>query len=255
MREDKNERLTRKESRMASLTRTLEGKLSTRTALTLSIAVILAQWVFKAIRNIYYIDAALARISSMQGFALSALKKSAFVVACVTLLLYLAREKYGDLGFHKRRLLRQIGLGALFGALIFGLDTFAIGPAVESLLPEAAPRGVDMSVFFSTWRYLPAWLAIVLLKGGLAEELWRIFGLTRFEKRFGKAGLAFALIAGSLVFGLGHTYQGLVAVITNALQGLLFAGIYLRKRSAWEPAVAHAVFDLIGITLGFLMYA
>jgi len=57
------------------------------------------------------------------------------------------------------------------------------------------------------------------------------------------------------VFGVGHTYQGLAAVITNVLQGLLFAGVYLRKRSAWEPVVAHAVFHLIGITLGFLMYA
>ena len=44
-------------------------------------------------------------------------------------------------------------------------------------------------------------------------------------------------------------------MITNLLQGLLFAGVYLRKRSAREPVVAHAVYDVIMITLGFLMYA
>jgi membrane protease YdiL (CAAX protease family) len=240
---------------MAGLTRTLEEKLSTRTALAISIAVILARWASKAIVNIVYVDAQLARISSMRGIARSALIGSVFIVASVTLLLYLAREKYGDLGFHGRRLPRQIGLGALFGVLIFGLDTFMIGPLAEGLLPETAPLGIDMAILFRKWSYLPVWLVIALLKGGFAEELWRIFGLSRFEKLFGKAGLVFALILGSIVFGLGHTYQGLGAVITNVLQGLLFAGVYLRKRSAWEPVVAHAVFDLIGITLGFLMYA
>jgi membrane protease YdiL (CAAX protease family) len=44
-------------------------------------------------------------------------------------------------------------------------------------------------------------------------------------------------------------------VLANAVQGLLYAGVYLRKRSAWEPVVAHAVYDLIGITLGFVIYA
>jgi hypothetical protein len=78
---------------------------------------------------------------------------------------------------------------------------------------------------------------------------------TRFEKLSGRSGLVFALILGSLVFGLGHTYQGLDAVLANAIQGLLFALVYLRKRAAWEPVVAHAVYDLIGITLGFLIYA
>ena len=240
---------------MASLTRTLEEKVSTRTILFISIAVILAKWIVKAITNTYYVDTILARISSIQGIALTALTNGAFVVISVTLLLYLSREKYSDLGFRKHRLLRQIGLGALFGVLIFVLDTLLIGPVASALVPETASQGIDMSIFFAKLSYLPIWLAMALLKGGFTEELWRIFGLTRFEKRFGKAGLVLALIASSLAFGLGHAYQGLGAVLANAVQGLLYAGVYLRKRSAWEPVVAHAVFDLIAITLGFVIYA
>jgi membrane protease YdiL (CAAX protease family) len=240
---------------MASLTRTLEEKVSKRTVLFISIAVILAKWIVKAITNTYYVDTILARISSIQGISLTALTNGAFVVISVTLLLYLSREKYGDLGFHRHRLLRQIGLGALFGVLIFVLDTLLIGPLASALVPETASQGIDMSVFFAKLSYLPIWLAIALLKGGFSEELWRIFGLTRFEKLFGRAGLVLALIASSLAFGLGHAYQGLGAVLANAVLGLLYAGVYLRKRSAWEPVVAHAVFDLIGITLGFVIYA
>jgi membrane protease YdiL (CAAX protease family) len=139
-----------------------------------------------------------------EGIALTALTNGAFVVISVTLLLYLCREKYGDLGFHRHRLLRQIGLGALFGVLIFVLDTFLVGPLTSALVPETASSSVDMSVFFGELSYLPIWLAMALLKGGFTEELWRIFGLTRFEKRFGRTGLVLALIAGSLAFGLGH---------------------------------------------------
>jgi membrane protease YdiL (CAAX protease family) len=238
---------------MASLTRTLEE--NTRTFLFLSVAVILAKWIIKAITNTVYVDTSLARISSVQDIARTALTNGAFVVISVTLLLVLSRERYGDLGFHRRRLLRQIGLGVLFGVLIFVLDTLLISPVASALVPETASQGVDMSEFFGKLSYIPIWLVIALLKGGLTEELWRIFCLTRFEKLFGRAGLILALIAGSLVFGLGHAYQGLGTVLAEGVQGLLYAGVYLRRRSAWEPVVAHAVFDLIGITLGFLIYA
>ena len=139
--------------------------------------------------------------------------------------------------------------------LIFVLDTLLIGPVASALVPETASQGIDMSVLFSELSYIPIWLAMAVLKGGFAEELWRIFGISRFEKLFGRAGLVLSLIASSLAFGLGHAYQGLGAVLANAALGLLYAGVYLRKRSAWEPVVAHAVFDLIGITLGFLIYS
>ena len=240
---------------MTSLTQTLEEKVSTKTVLFISVAVILAQWIAKAIANTTYVDTRFARISSMQGLARMALTNSAFVVISVNLLLVLSRERYGDLGFHRRRLLRQIGLGALFGVLMFTLDTLLINPVASALAPETASQGIDMGVFFGRLSYVPIWLAIALLKGGFAEELWRIFGLTRFEKLFGRTGLVLALIASSLVFGLGHAYQGLGTVLANGVHGLLYAGVYLRRRSAWEPVVAHAVFDLIGVTLGFLIYA
>ena len=147
---------------MASLTRTLEGKVSTRTIWFISIAVILAKWIVKALTNTIYVDAILARASSIQGISLTALTNGAFVVISVTLLLILSRERYGDLGFHRRGLLRQIGLGALFGVLMFTLDTLLINPVASALAPETASRGTDMSVFFGKLSYVPIWLAIAL---------------------------------------------------------------------------------------------
>jgi membrane protease YdiL (CAAX protease family) len=240
---------------MTSVTRTLRQRIPIRTALLVSAGWILLRWLSKAVTNTYYIDRVLGRISSLQGLSLTALANGIVTVASVTLLLYLSGETYRDIGFHRRRLLRQLGLGFLFGTGIFVLDTFAISPVAEALLPETAPAGIDMGMLFARLAYLPIMLAVALFKGGFTEELWRIFGLTRFERLFGRAGLVVALIASSIVFGLGHVYQGLGTALAEIIQGLLYALVYLRKRSAWEVVCAHAVYDLIAVTLGFLIYA
>ena len=38
----------------------------------------------------------------------------------------------------------------------------------------------------------PVWVFLAIFKGGFVEELWRVFGLTRFERLWGKSGLVIA---------------------------------------------------------------
>ena len=240
---------------MANMAQTLGKRISVRTALFISVAFILLRWLTKTITNIYYVYTALNRVGSMQGLSLSALTNGIFTVLSVTLLLVLSRETYRDLGFHRRHLLKQLGRGFLFGVGIFILDTFVVGPVVDALLPKMSAEGIDMGILFNNIAYLPIWIVMAVLKGGFSEELWRTFTLTRFEKCFGKSGLVFALIASSIVFGLGHLYQGVGGMIANSIEGLFYALVYLRKGSAWEAVFAHAVFDLIAVALGFMIYS
>ena len=93
-----------------------------------------------------------------------------------------------------------------------------------------------------------------MFKGGLMEEGARVFGLTRFEKAFGRSGLVIAAALGSIVFGIGHLYQGVDSAIGTGIQALLFILIYLRKRRTLEAVTAHAVYDIIGITLAYIIY-
>ena len=230
-------------------------RIPTRTALLISVGFIVLRWSIKVVSNVGSVDTIADRLGSVQQLALSALANGAFTVLAVTLLLYLSKETYLDIGFRKQNVLKRLGIGVALGVLVFVLDTFVISPFVDALLPKTSAQGIDMSELFSNITDLPIWIAIAFLKGGFVEELWRIFALTRFERRFGKAGLVFALIASSIVFGFGHLYQGTGAVITNAIEGLLYALVYLRKRSAWEAVFAHAMFDLIGVILGFVIYS
>ena len=228
-------------------------KISARNTMFISIGFILLMWSIKVIHNTYYIDTILDWVGSIQTFTLYALAYGIFTVISVTLLLRLGKEKYRDIGFDNQNILKQLGIGLLFGALIFLIHNLVVTTIVDVILPEAA-EGIDLSTLFSNIYFLPVWIFLALFKSGFSEELWRIFTLTRFEKCFGKAGLFTALIVGSAVFGFGHLYQGVGGMIPAMVRGLLYASVYLRKRRAFEAVFAHATFDLINVTLGYILY-
>jgi len=222
--------------------------------LHLSIAAILLVWLQILIRNIFYVDTTLKLYQSIPKFLLVALVYGMLYFLLVTLLLRLSREKYADLGFTGRKPLRQAATGALFGLSIFILHTFLITPLIDALLPKTVMQGIDPGRLFQHFYALPILILLTVFKGGFSEELWRIFVLTRFHRRWGKTGLVVALIAGSAVFGIGHLYQGVGSVISIAIVGFLYSLVYLRKRRAWEAIAAHATYDIVAVILGFILY-
>ena len=230
-------------------------KISVRSVLYISAAFIFLRWLFQVIRNTFFMDGILDTFNSLSNVFLHAFFTAILTIFVVTLFLYWSKEKYRDIGFDKQNILKQIRTGLLFGIAIFILDTFITSPVLDALLPQTAAKGIDMSKLFINTYYLPVFIFIALFKGGFSEELWRIFILTRFEKLFGKAGLLLALLLSSLVFGIGHLYQGMGGMISAAIIGLLYALVYLRKRLALEAVFAHSTFNLIQIILGYIIYS
>lgn len=96
-----------------------------------------------------------------------------------------------------------------------------------------------------------AWLfaLVVLVAGGVREEIQRAFALHRFEKLLG--GGTVGVTVTSIAFGAGHVIQGADAAIATGLLGAFWAVVYLRRRSAIAPIVSHAGFDLVQIA-GFM---
>lgn len=228
-------------------------KISPRSGLWLSIGFILLMWLRKVVQNTAYSDFVVWLSESLPRFSIYALVNAAVIVLIIVWLLKLSRETFKDIGFDKHNLFKQLRTGFLFGLLIFILNSFIIGPIIEGLWPKAG--GIDMSLWFKNLYFLPVLFLLALFKAGFAEELERIFVLTRFEKLFGKQGLIFALTIGSIVFGFGHLYQGFGGMIQAVIRGLLYASVYLRKRRAFESVSAHATYDIISMTLGFVLYS
>jgi membrane protease YdiL (CAAX protease family) len=134
-----------------------------------------------------------------------------------------------------------VALGIAIGVLLFvqlaapRLHTVTTNP-LQSLLDS--PRD--------------AWLfaLVVVVAGGVREEVQRAFILHRFEGWLG--GGTVGLVVTSVAFGSGHLLQGMDAALATGLLGAFWGLVYLRRRSVVAPIVSHAGFDLLQI-LQFLV--
>ncbi|MEN3339906.1 MAG: protease family protein [Acidobacteriota bacterium] len=94
--------------------------------------------------------------------------------------------------------------------------------------------------------------AVVMIAGGVREEVQRGFILDRFGEYLGGAGWGVAIY--SVFFGLGHWDQGTDAIIVTALLGAAWGVLYLVRRSIVAPLVCHAAFNLAQL-LKYLAFA
>ena len=87
-------------------------------------------------------------------------------------------------------------------------------------------------------------MAVVLVvAGGIREEIQRAFLLRRFEQWLG--GPVVGVLVASVGFGAGHVIQGADVAVVTGLLGMFWAIIYLRRRSIVAPVVSHSGFNLL----------
>ena len=92
-----------------------------------------------------------------------------------------------------------------------------------------------------------AWLfaLVLLVAGGIREEVQRAFLIHRFDGWLG--GGATGVAVTSIAFGAGHLLQGIDAALATGLLGAFWGAVYLRRRSCVAPMVSHTGFDLLQI--------
>ena len=86
---------------------------------------------------------------------------------------------------------------------------------------------------------------VVVIAGGVREEIQRAFILHRFDQWLG--GAYVGVVVWSIVFGFGHVVQGYDVAITTAVMGAFWAIVYVRRRSIVAPLVSHAGFNLLEV--------
>lgn len=181
-------------------------------------------------------------------FAVSALD-TVLLLALIWLFLSASGDRPRDVFFREGQAIHEIGIGALLLPAVFAL-VLGVQFVVQRLAPYL--HNVDVSPFrslLSSPLLLGGFIALVLIAGGVREELQRAFLLHRFEQRLG--GGALGLLLTSLGFGLGHTLQGWDAAIITALMGAFWGAIYLTRRNVVVTVTNHALFNLTQIALGY----
>ena len=89
------------------------------------------------------------------------------------------------------------------------------------------------------------WWWLVCITAGVCEEIvYRGFLLHYFSVMPLHFRLIWALVVASVIFGVGHLYQGALGAIQTAIIGSVFACLFVMTGSLLVPMIVHAVLDL-----------
>jgi len=152
-------------------------------------------------------------------------------------------ERMRDVLLGSRPPLREAGLG-----VPLTIGAFAVAIAVIGGLKALAPslHNVDRNPLQDVIhgpRDAMLFALVVVVAGGIREEIQRAFLLHRFNVWLG--GPAAGLVVSSVAFGVGHRLQGNDVAIATGMLGLYWGAVYLRRRSFIAPMVSHSGFNLI----------
>ena len=221
---------------------------SRSTALYVSLAVLAAYWFYELSQG-----SSPTVPATFHELVLAVVRNKLVVLIAIVLLLRLQKERFAAIGFSSGNWPTHLGVGLAIGVVMFVGLNVVLTSVMNSLIPHPASSAASVMSFFKQPRNLLVWLPIGIFGGGLVEEMERIFVITRFEQWLGRPGLVLGLVLSSAMFGFGHLYQGLAAALSTACSGLVFALVFLRRRSAIEPVVAHAFSDVLAMIAATLL--
>lgn len=220
--------------------------ITKKAALHLSLFIIILYWLLE----LFIVSRTGILPDSFTDFVIRIAIIKSIHLGVIILLLKLEGDSWHDVGLHLKNWKKQVLIGLLLGLGIFLLVSVGLTTVANILFSKPSESGKILQ-YFKEPEYLYLWLLVGILGGGLVEEIMRIFVLTRFQKKFGKAGLYFALLFSAFVFGMSHYYQGVGAAISNGIFGLILGGIYIKRRSAIEVITAHAFSDVLAILAAY----
>jgi membrane protease YdiL (CAAX protease family) len=170
---------------------------------------------------------------------------SVLVVALAVLFLVTRGERWQDVYFGRRRAVREVGVGiAAAPAILLGVA--AVGTLLRAVFPWLHNvTDNPFAALMTTPEGLAIFAVVVVIAGGVREEVQRAFVLHRFRQHLG--GAMFGLWLFSLAFGLGHLVQGYDAAILTGLLGFAWGVLYLRRGSVIAPMVSHSLFNLLEV--------
>jgi membrane protease YdiL (CAAX protease family) len=180
------------------------------------------------------------------GFVVTlSLLDTALLVGLMLLFLYAHGERPREVFLGPRPVAREasFGLPLAFVALAIGV---AILATIQRWVPSLhTVEHNPLQAMFRTPRDTWLFALVVVIAGGVREELQRAFLLRRFEVWLG--GATIGVVAASIAFGAGHWLQGADAAIATGALGAFWGIVYLRRRSVVAPVVSHSGFNLLQI--------
>lgn len=170
---------------------------------------------------------------------------TALLLALVAFFLRARGERVRDVLFAHASWWREALGGIVLLPVVF-LVVGALALSVQQLAPWLHNvRDNPLASLLGSPAAMAVVAVVVVLGGGVREEVQRAFVLHRFEQHLG--GPTVGLFAFSAVFGLGHALQGWDVTIITGTLGILWGVTWLRRRSIVAPMVCHSLFNLLEV--------
>jgi membrane protease YdiL (CAAX protease family) len=183
------------------------------------------------------------------GFVLTAsatILRDLALVALVAFFLWRNGESYDSIGWSSRDFVNEAVLGlVLFIPFFFLMGWVEIALKAVGFSTPTTP-GPSFLAARGTVEIVLAFVLVVVV--AVAEEtIFRGYLILRFESITKSPGLA--VVASAVVFALGHGYEGSAGVVTVGVMGLVFALVYLWRRSLVAAITMHFLQDFLGLVL------
>lgn len=187
---------------------------------------------------------------SFAFFALATILSNTALLVLILYFVWRNGEPYSRIGWRRRDAPTEAAVGlalvipfVLFqGVLAVVLNALGLLDDGPRTAPFALPAGGPELAFG---------VVLVAIIAVAEETVFRGYLLLRLRSLTGSA--AAAVVLSSVIFALGHGYQGTAGTIAVGAIGALLAVIYLWRGSIVAPVVLHFVQNFTGIVLAPLL--
>jgi membrane protease YdiL (CAAX protease family) len=166
------------------------------------------------------------------------------LVSLILFFLWRNGEPLKRIGWAFRNRGRDIVLGAVLFVPVF-FSTGWLDSALQSVgfSAPATPQPAFLDVRGRAEGVLA--LALVLVVALAEETIFRGYLILRFRPL--AANTAVAVVLSSVIFSLGHGYEGTAGVVAVGVMGAVLAVIYVWRKSLVAPIVIHFLQDFVSI--------
>lgn len=192
-------------------------------------------------------------IVAADAYGLVPITQTIFLVPLIWILLRLNGEPWSSIGFKRpENVWRAVIVGVLAGVVMELFAVFVTTPLISRFF-GVEPDYSEFKEIRGNVTMLFLFLGLSWTVAAVGEEIcFRGFLMKRLAQVFGESRVAWivSLLLSSVLFGWGHTEQGISGWIQEGLSGLLLGILFLLgNRNLIMPIVAHGISN----TLAFIL--
>jgi len=185
------------------------------------------------------------------------ISQTLFIVPFIWITLRLKKETFSSIGLSVKNinLGRSIIIGIVLGIVLELFATFITTPLLSSYL-GAEPTLSDFQDIKGNLSMLLLFILVSWVLAAFGEEIcFRGFLMNRLATVMGNNNTAWilSLVLSSILFGWGHTEQGITGWVQEGLSGMFLGIIFLTSgKNLTIPIISHGVSNTLAFILIYL---